>query len=388
MGGPLVLRCGIACCNRLLQALSATGLHTEPFRRKLQLERRYSKCPAFGGWHMTASESHDRPPPQAVTLRDVARAAGVSTASASRALAGEGTVTSELRSRILAAAGRLGYVPNLAARTLATRRSGLIGMVVRNVADPLVAGILAACERRLAESAYGVTLATTGGSRQQNLLATHALLARGAQGLVFAEIGAPAEIAQALAARGVPWVSLGEPAGESSHSGQSIGRRQGAILAARYLLSLGHRCLAAIARPDGNTASALRLVLDPASVRVEGLDSGEDVESVQAMIGRYLEDDDPPTAVICASDVQALALLRECAIHGIVVPQRLSVIGFGDAEFARQSYPSLSTVRVATAEFGVRVAQAILASLSGDEAPAPDVSVKLVIRESTAPPQA
>jgi len=322
-----------------------------------------------------------------ITLRDVARAAGVSTASASRALAGENNVSPELRSRILAAAGRLGYVPNLAARTLATRRSGLVGMVVRNVADPLMAGILSACERRLAESGYGVMLATTSGSRQQNLLATNALLARGAQGLVFAEIGAPAEIAQTLAARRVPWVSLREPAGESSLSGQNIGRRQGAILAARYLLSLGHRCLTAIARSDENTASALCLVLDPASVRLEVVDSGENLDSVQAMIGRYLEDDDPPTAMICASDIQALALLRECAIRGIAVPQRLSVVGFGDAEFARQSYPALSTVRVATAEFGVRVAEAILASLSGDEAPAPDVSVKLVVRESTASPK-
>src|SRR5881396_3115233 len=158
-----------------------------------------------------------------ITLRDVARAAGVSTASASRALTGEKNVTPELRSRILAAAGRLGYVPNLAARSLATRRSGLVGMVVRNVADPLLAGILSACERRLAESAYGVMLTTTSGSRQENLLAMHALLARGAQGMVFAEIGASGEIPQVLAARGIPWISFGEPVGDGGLSTQSVG---------------------------------------------------------------------------------------------------------------------------------------------------------------------
>ena len=170
---------------------------------------------------------------ETISLRDVARAAGVSTASASRALTGEKDVTPELRSRILAAAGRLGYVPNLAARSLATRRSGLVGMVVRNVADPLLAGILSACERRLAESAYGVMLTTTGGSPVQNLLATRALVARGAEGLVFAEIGASAEITQLLAARGVPWLSFGQAAGEGGSSWQSVGRREGAILAAR-----------------------------------------------------------------------------------------------------------------------------------------------------------
>ena len=96
-----------------------------------------------------------------VTLRDVARAAGVSTASASRALAGEGAVTPALRGRIEAAAVRLGYVPNLAARALATRRSGLIGVLVQNLADPLIANILTVCERTLVESACGVVLTTT-----------------------------------------------------------------------------------------------------------------------------------------------------------------------------------------------------------------------------------
>ena len=321
---------------------------------------------------------------EATTLRDVARAAGVSTASASRALSGEKNVSPELCSRIVAAAARLGYVPNLAARTLATRRSGLVGMVVRNIADPLIAGVLTACERRLAESAYGVMLTTTSGSRQENLLAMHALLARGAQGMVFADIGASGDIPQVLSARGIPWISLGESAGDGRLATQSVGRREGAVLAARYLVGIGHRYLGVIARPDGDTARALREVLDPALVRVEGFDSGDGLELVEAMIGAYLERDDPPTAVICASDVQALALLRECAIRGIAVPQRLSVIGFGDTEFARRSYPALSTVRVATAELGVRIAQAVLASLNDDQPAAPDVSVKLVIRESTA----
>src|SRR5947208_4883848 len=202
-----------------------------------------------------------KPRAETMTLRDVARAAGVSTASASRALASEGSVTTELRSRILAAAARLGYVPNLAARTLATRRSGLIGIVVRNIADPLVAGILTACESRLAHFAYGVMLITTGGRPEQNLLATHALLGRGAQAVVFAEVGASTEIARALEVHGVPWVSLGESAGAAGTPSLSIGRSEGAVVAARYLLSLGHRRVAVIARPDGGVVERVKQVV-------------------------------------------------------------------------------------------------------------------------------
>jgi DNA-binding LacI/PurR family transcriptional regulator len=322
-----------------------------------------------------------------VTLRDVARAAGVSTASASRALAGEGAVTTELRSRILAAAARLGYVPNLAARTLATRRSGLIGIVVQNLADPLIANILTACERTLAESACGVVLTTTGGSLEENLLATHALLGRGAQALIFAEVGASAEIARAIAARGVPWVCLAERAAAAGVPSLSVGRRQGAVLAARYLQSLGHRHLAVIAEPDPerDAAGAVRQVLAAALLPVEVWDAGNDLDAAQATMGRLLERGEPPTGVICASDAQALAALRECAIRNVAVPQRVSLIGFGDAEFARRSFPALSTVRVAAAQVGARVAQTVLARLKGDEPPAPDVPVKLIARESTGP---
>jgi LacI family transcriptional regulator len=334
---------------------------------------------------MKAFEFDGRTPPQAVTLRDVARASGVSTASASRALAGEGAVTTELRSRILAAAGRLGYVPNLAARTLATRRSGLIGIVVQNLADPLIANILTACERRLAESACGVLLTTTGGSPEENLLATHALLGRGAQALIFAEVGASAEIARTIGARGVPWVSLAERALAAGVPSLSVGRRQWAVLAARYLQSLGHRRLAVIAQPDSDAADAVRQVLAAASLPVEVLDAGHDLDAAQAAIGGLLERGEPPTAVICASDAQALGALRECAIRNVPVPQRLSLVGFGDAEFARRSYPALSTVRVAAAEVGARVAQTVLARLKGDEPPTPDVPVKLIARESTGP---
>jgi DNA-binding LacI/PurR family transcriptional regulator len=332
---------------------------------------------------MKASESDGRTPPHAITLRDVARASGVSTASASRALAGERAVSTELRSRILAAAARLGYVPNVAARTLATGQSGLVGIVVQTLADPLVANILTACERRLAESACGVMLMTTGGSPEENLRATHALLGRGAEALVFAEVGASAELARAITVRRVPWVILAERASAAGVPSISVGRRQGAVLAARYLQSLGHRRFAVIAQPDGDAADAVRQVLAAASLPVEVLNAGHDLDTAQAAIGGLLEQDEPPTAVICASDVQALAALRECAIRNVAVPQHLSLIGFGDAEFARRSYPALSTVRVAATEVGVRVAQAVLASLKGGEFPASEVPVKLIAREST-----
>ena len=104
-----------------------------------------------------------------ITLRDVARAAGVSTASASRALARPQAVSEELRGRILAAAGRLGYAPNLAARALVAGRSGLVAMLVDTLIEPLAAAAVAEMQRSLGREGYSLIIATTGGVREEAL---------------------------------------------------------------------------------------------------------------------------------------------------------------------------------------------------------------------------
>src|SRR5271170_2827762 len=184
-------------------------------------------------------------PSTPVTLREVARAAGVSTASASRALARKGEVSADLRQRILAAADRLGYVPNLAARSLAARRSGLIGVLVNTLAEPLLAEVVAALEHRLAEAGYAIAIVATRGSPGDSLTALRGLLGRGVEGFVLAEPAHARELANALRARGVPWIGM---AGETDGAEFTVadGHRRGAALAGRYLLSLGHRHIGVI----------------------------------------------------------------------------------------------------------------------------------------------
>jgi LacI family transcriptional regulator len=328
------------------------------------------------------------PVPPTAMLRDVARAAGVSTASASRALAQSGAVSAELRARVQAAAERLHYVPNLAARTLAARRSGLLGIILGTLADPLVAAVATACERRLGEAGYGVMIASTSGLPEENSRAARALLARGAQALVFVEPSETAAVERLMAGCAVPWVAVAEPSPTAGPIALSLGRRRGAALAALYLLGLGHRRFGVIAQADGVIAEAVRQPVEasagdllPSAI----LGSAEKLDAAQAAMRRLLDQNHPPTAVICSSDALALAATRECAVRGIAVPQSVSVVGFGDAEFARRAYPALSTVRVAAAEFGVRTAESLLAIVEGHEASQLEAGLKLVVRESTGP---
>lgn len=325
-------------------------------------------------------------PQAAVTLRDVARAAGVSTASASRALAREGAVSADLRQRIVAAAKRLGYVPNLAARSLAAGKSGLIGVLVNSLDGPLVADIVATLERYLAQAGYGITIAAHGGSAEDGVAALRGLLRRGVEGLALAEATRGQELTAALRACGLPWRGIAaEPDGVEFVVDD--GHRRGAELAARYLLSLGHLKIGVIAPRPSSTLAGVADVLASSNVVAlgEGAAAVGDVDAAQAALRRLLQSDDRPTAVICGSDLFALAAVRACVGQGVAVPQAVSIVGFGDAAFARCAVPALTTVRVPATQIGARLAEGLLACLElRQAAPGFDIPVKLVVRESTA----
>lgn len=321
-----------------------------------------------------------------VTLREVARAAGVSTASASRALARGGAVSGDLRRRIVAAADRLGYTPNLAARSLAERRSRLIGVMVNSLADALLADAVTALEFRLAEAGYGVVIVAARPSLERNVAVLRELLGRGAEAVVIAQAAQASELAAATRPR-VPWVVITEQ-GDAGEALVDLGRRRGAALAGRYLLELGHRRIAVIAPAEAGTATGVLEALAANNVAplARGTLPAQDVDAAQATMRALLDRDDPPTAVVCGSDLYALAAVRVCLERGIAVPRALSIVGFGDAAFARRAFPALSTLRVAAAATGTRLAESLLSCLErGESPPTLHTPVKLVVRESTAP---
>jgi DNA-binding LacI/PurR family transcriptional regulator len=323
------------------------------------------------------------------TLRDVARAAGVSTASASRALAGEGSVSAELHARIMAAAARLGYQANLAARALVSGRSRLVGIVAETLADPLIAAVVEQLDRGLGAHGYG-TLFASAGSPERSLAATRVLIGRGAEALVFA--GArplPAEI-DLVGAHGLPWLEVSDSPGLAG-LGIDIGRRRGGALAGRYLLELGHRCYGVVGRCGAGIRQGVaatlaenglgRLLPDPTT-------GSEDPDSIRSAMRALLDGDELPTAFICGSDAEALAAVRECSMRGIIVPHDIAIVGFGDEEFARYAVPALTTIRASAPDIGAHGAEMLLARLAGNLPRAFEAPIKLVVRQSTGPASA
>jgi len=316
-------------------------------------------------------------------LRDVARAAAVSTASASRALARPELVSEHLREGVARAAADLGYVPNAAARALAAHRSGIIGVIAGSLEDVVARRATEGLSRRLDSAGYAAHLATASGDATGTVRLVHQLLARGVDALALVGVDLPEDPASLRVGR-APVACLDQPTPGSKFA--PFVRAQAMELAIRFLRELGHRRIGVVAPGRACGIGAMRGALAATDISLVGL--SDEVEREPRFISgetlaRWLALPNPPTALACGSDLVAAATLRECEAHGIAVPGRLSIIGFGDTELARHTRPMLSTVRIPAAEAGVVAADFLLAALRGEALVAPRLGTKVVAREST-----
>jgi LacI family transcriptional regulator len=338
--------------------------------------------------------------PSSAKLSDVARAAGVSLSTASRALASPGLVQPDTRGRILAAASRMGYVPHGAARALASKRSRTIGAVVPTLDNPIFASSVQALQQRIAREGYTLIL----GSHEYDLAAevtvVSALIERGVDGIVLVGLDHSPDLYRLVAKAAIPCELTWATDAGRQHYSLGFSNRRAAARVAQHLLELGHREFAMI---SGQTASNDRARERVAGVRealaAHGLELPArrvreipfGVPQARAALGELLDEAQrerrPFTALICGNDLLAIGAALEAAARGIAVPSQLSVTGFDDIDLAGAFSPALTTVRIPVAEIGRFAAERMLARLAGQEVPrAQEVPVDLVVRASTAAP--
>jgi LacI family transcriptional regulator len=317
-----------------------------------------------------------------VSLVDVARAAKVSTASASRALARPELVSEAVRVRVMEAASRLGYVANAAARSLSTHRSGLVGVVLGDPSDPVALQMLEGAERSL--SAHGVGMVVRVACAESPIaVCAQMLVARGVEGLLFAGSGASTGRDAWKAGGALPHVRCGQrPDSESAPPGETLERR-GLALARAYLQQLGHTQAGILGLRWDEGADQQTSSQEAATITAEQVDRLDDADAVRAAVRRLIEN--AVTAIVTLSDIAAAAALRECRTLGVAVPGQISVIGWGDTALARCVDPPLTSVRVPASASGQAAAEYLVATLAGHTFAWPDLPLKLVIRESTGP---
>lgn len=335
---------------------------------------------------------------RSATLEDVAEAAGVSPATVSRYLNNPEIVSRSRRARVKAAIDKLNYVPHGAARSLASRRSRMIGAVFPSLESTLFGGALEALQTEIAAEGYSLVVASSGYDPQRESEHIQNLVASGVDALMLVGSARAAEVYQPIARRGIPYVLIWVAEADGGHPCIGFDNRAAAAEITGHLLDMGHRRIAVI---SGLTAGN-----DRAQARIAGIRQaleqrrlslpddylvecpfgvGEGRDAFRLLMSRQPR----PTAVVCGSEPLAYGAIFEGQALGLDIPGEVSVTGFDDMWLAGELTPALTTIRTPKREMGRAAGQFLLSRLAGKEtAPLRPLGFDLVVRDSTAPPQA
>ena len=327
-----------------------------------------------------------------ITLADVAREAGTSASTASRALSGRGYVAPEVRARLLRVADRLGYVPNLSARTLKQRTSRVVGVVVSDLSNQFYAALAAGVEQALRAANYQMLLLGDNSETAQELAGARAFLAMRAPGVIMTPASRAA--ADLLVARGLAVVEVDRRISTSCDA-VVIDNERGAREAVTHLLELGHKRIALfVARTtwttDAGRLDGYRMAHADAGVRVDRrlvLKLATHAADGPARIKALLEQEQP-TAVFAANNVLAEQAWHVLRSLGRKIPRHVSLVAFDDVPWMEMVRPGLTAVRQPAFEMGRRAALLLLRRLE-DPTCGRTVEVlqpELVVRGSTGVP--
>ena len=328
----------------------------------------------------------------------MARLAGVSCATVSRALSQPRTVSAVTLQRVAAAAQELAYVPHGAARALRSQRTHTIGAVLPSLDNLLYAKATHALQKVLDENGYTLLLACHGFDLKAELKVSRSLLERGIDAMALVGAEHDEALFAMLADCNVPYVLTWALDASARHPCVGFDNRVGAARMTQYLLDIGHRTFAVISGVTaGNDRARERLAGVQEALAARGIvlqpqhviEAPYTLAAGRAAMNRLLGLAPRPTAVICANDVLAMGAVLECHARGVAVPGTVSITGFDDMEAASILVPALTTVRVPMHELGHAAGLHLLARLAGKaSAQATELAVDLIVRGTTAPPPA
>lgn len=327
------------------------------------------------------------------TMADIARLAGVSVATVSRAMSGSPLVSDENKERVAAAVKQTGYVVNQVARGLRLQRSGIVLVLVPNIANPFFSAVLLGIEDALQEAGLGMLVGNTNGDHRREASLARSLLTGGADGIILLTGHYPDSLREAPRAHG-RLVAVSERLEEDDVPCVTIDNVEASRTATEHLLALGHRRIAHLAGPPGNILTALRLRGYHEAMARAGqpvlpemvLGGDFSIAAGEAATAALLALPEPPTAVVCANDDIAIGAMKAARERGVAVPAALSVTGFDDIEMAYAVQPALTTIRQPREDFGRTAARMLLSLLDGKKTvPDQQLNAMLIARASTAP---
>lgn len=326
-----------------------------------------------------------------VTIKDVARVAQVSVATVSRALNGHGNVAEEVRNRVLAAAQELRYTPHAAARSLSSRRTQTVGVVLPDLHGEFFSELMRGIDQVARAQRLHLLVSSYHGNPEEQGAALRAMRGRVDGLLVMSPFVAGPTLLSEHLEPSLPAVLINSQAGLDGTAVLGVDNHGGAMAMVEHLVASGHRRIAFIAGPQDNFDAherlrgyreALHRLLPGAH---EWVLQGDFDEASGHRAGRELLAASPrPDAVFAANDMMALGCLFAFAQAGVRVPGDIAIAGFDDIPLARYVHPALTTIRVNIAELGARAARLLIAKVAGEATNEPSVlTTELIVRESS-----
>lgn len=329
-------------------------------------------------------------------IKDVAQAAGVSTATVSHVINNTRYVSAATRARVLATIAELNYYPNAQARSLALGRSTTLGLVISDITNPFFPDLVKSIERAAFERGYDVVLANTSYDAERTSNYVRRFIERKLAGVVLMTSEMSETLIEELRRQqvAVAFLDLGRIGAHMSNI--VVDYEQGIEEAITHLCQLGHERFAYIGGPEHLTSavnrrtaferaltrclSAARPHIRESDFRLEGgFETASDLFAA-------LTEEEMPTAIIAANDMMALGAMRACRSRGLRVPEDVSIIGFDDIAFAALSDPPLTTVRLPRDELGWRAVEAVMKTIEHPEQIGVElhIATHLIVRCSTA----
>lgn len=329
-----------------------------------------------------------------VTIRDVAREAGVSVNTVSRALAGKPDVSPQTRAKVLEVAKRLGYRPNKLARGLRSNKTFTLGVIVTDIANPFFAELVKGVEETARKNGYSILLEDTSEDPKKEEKAIQVMIGERVDGLLITPVQSSRKAVEEVLESGFPIVLMGRYFSDLEAPYVVTDDVRGAIIAVEHLIDLGHREIAHVAGPLHISSAMDRLCGYLQALEKHGIAVREDYILKGAVTledgyraGKELLRLRPlPSAVFAYSDFVAIGIMQAILEEGLRIPTDVSLVGYDDILFSAYTKVPLTTVRIPKRTLGSEAVKMLLKKLAGKATAASQtkrLGVELVVRDST-----
>lgn len=309
-----------------------------------------------------------------VTIKDVARIAGVSISTVSRVINNSKPVSPEIRKKVLDVIEEIGYKPNEIARTLVTKKSFLIGVIVTDIGNSYIADMVRGIEEVGKMYNYDILLCSTYGDKTAELKYMQLLNRKQVEGIILVSDVLNSEIKEQIDKYDIPFVFLSRYSHQEDYATVTIDYIDASYEMTKYLISLGHRNILYLGvKEDVNSLENMKIKgYEKATTDTEDINSnicfakGYKIEDGYEAAKEIFKDYNDFTAIYCSNDELAIGVMNYCYDNKIRVPDDISVVGFGDISIVSNLRPRLTTIKIPFYDIGAVAIRRIVKELKGE----------------------